>query len=556
MIENLANIILGNTPSVDSASLIEKNIDKNLAYFSKVVDYGLKTLPTIMEKTESIRDYGNKMFTHGVNVGSRRATMSYHPGAEGGVLRGDWTTTTKSATSIIREDFKTICARAEYAYRTDSVTRRAVNVLANMVVGQGIKPYPSVKLMGSGDMVDGINYQLAADWDRFNDQGVRNGTMNITMYQAQLLKFITMVIYGSVLQNKIKSRPGSILPWAFQILKPTRLDFSKDTFINNNLSEQIVNNIIHGMKLNAYGEAEQYFFEGENFSRNAADIDLTFFPIEAEQYLGISWLVPVLPAIYDRQQLFFDKMKQSRIGARLGMQIPKDMQEGIQGLYTTDTDGNQYVDLDFQGFAASDRDIKPISFTDPIADTFEALVRMEMIEIAIGMGFSYQRLTSDLQGANFTSGRINNIGDIKYFNVLFKQFTKSSSQFDWNRFVEWEAFTGRLLKYGVGYSQYLSDPWYYSQCYWLPKDREEWVDPFKDAQALLLLYKTGQITFQEMCSRSGKNYRSVIKQLKTERAELIDAGLESMLPENVSTSSKQSNSSNQTEETENADAKD
>ena len=81
----------------------------------------------------SLRSYGNQMFQHGVNIGAKRA-LNYHPAAGNGVLRNDWTTTTKSAISIIREDYESICARAELAFRTDAVTRRIVNVLAGFIV--------------------------------------------------------------------------------------------------------------------------------------------------------------------------------------------------------------------------------------------------------------------------------------------------------------------------------------------------------------------------------------------------------------------------------------
>lgn len=525
-----------------------KNVTRDLTYLSKLYNFGMRTRPSVRDRHDSIRNYGNAKFRHGVNVGMHRANAAYHPGAEGGVLRGDWVNAPKSAISIIREDFKTICARAEMAYRTDAITRRAITILADHVVGQGNQPFPSVK-MNNGEIVEGVNSQLSADWERFNDQGVRNGTSMTTIYQGQRLKFITMVVYGTVIQNVIRSKSGSLLPFAFQYLKPTRLDFSKDTYISG-IYETAANSIIHGMQLNAYGEAEKYYFEGESVPRNADNIDLTFFPIETEQYLGLSWLTPVLPAIYDRYQLFSDKLKQSRIGARLGMRLPKDMQEGVEGIIETDSSGNEYVDLDFQGIVFSDGKPEPISVTDPVSETFKPLIRMVLYEIAMGMGFSHQRLTSDLEEANFTSGRINTIADNKFFNILFKHFVKSSSQLDWNRFVEWEAFTGRLQRYGVGYSKYLSDPWRYSQCYWLPKDVEEWVDPLKDTQALILLYKTGQITFQEMCAKAGKNYRSVIKQLQIERKELTEAGLESILPENVSTSSSAGAAKEQTTGTE------
>ena len=530
---------------------ILKDYRNDLTYFARGLQFLMKSRPSVRNIRDVLKRKLQFGYDRGYNYGLQRAHM-YHPGADNGVLRNDWTSTVKSSNTVVREDFKNICARAEYAYRTDAISRRAGLILVDYIVGQGNQPYPSVK-MDNGEMVEGVNGQLAKDWERYNDEGMRNGTMHLTMYEGQRLKCLTMIVYGSYLQNVIRSKKGSFLPYSFQILKPTRLDFSKDTYFED-MYKVGGKTIIHGIELNEYGEALQFYLENEKFARDASNIDFVFYPIETEQYLGLSWYTPVLPAIWDRQQLLSDKLKQSRIGARLGMQLPRNMQEGVAGLTETDTAGNEFFDLDYQGFVFSDKDIKPVQITDPLEHTYKVLSEIVLQEIALGFGFSYQKLTSDLQKSNFTSGRINEIGDNKFFRAMFKFFSKSSCQLDWNRFVEWEAFTGRLLRHGVGYSQYLANPWYYNQCYWLPRDGQDWVDPLKDAQALVLLYKTGQITFAELCSRAGKNYRSVIKQLKREREELIEAGLEHQLPENISASARPENTSQQLEENVNEEA--
>lgn len=516
---------------------IVKNLKRNISYLSKVARFASKNLPTRRERRVAAARTGAVEFNRGLEIGARRAHNSYHPGASKGVLSGDQALDVKSATTVIREDFETICARAEMAYRTDSVTRKCVNTIQNYVVGQGNQPYPCVKNK-SGEADEAVNDRLSEDWERFNDQCIRTGNTNITGYQAQALKCTTMATYGSVIQNVVRSKPGSLLPWAFQLLKPTRLDFSKDTFNYSDDDAIKRSTIVHGMELNRYGEVTGYHFNGEDTMRSASKIDLMFHQIEAEQYLGISWLTPSLPAIFDRQQLIFDKLKQSKIGAKLGMRLPREMQEGIESLNSTTSEGDEFFDLDFQGFVFADKDIKPVTITDPISNSFEALIRMIMQEIAMGFGFSYQRATSDLKDANFTSGRINTIADIKFFNILFKMFTKTGCQPDYNRFIEWEAYTGRLLDVGVGYSDYLSDPWRFNQCYWLPKDSEDWVDPLKDAEALLLLYKAGIVSFGEMCTMKGKSAKSMIAKLSKERKDIIAAGLESILPENVSATSK------------------
>jgi lambda family phage portal protein len=516
---------------------IERNCDRNLAYLSRGIDVLTRSLPTNRDQKSVLREYGNRQFIRGVDVGRQRASMAYYPGADSGVLRGDWIRGTRSVTSVIREDLTTLCARSEYAYRTDAVTRRAVNILAAYLVGQGNKPIPAVK-QRNGEPVEGVNRQLAEDWERFNDEGIRTGNQRVTVYQSQLLSAITMIVYGSCIKNIVRSRSGSLLPFAYQLLKPTRLDFSRDTWVDQE-NASVIGTTLHGMQLNAYGEAEGFWFQNESAMRRAENILLSFYPIEAEQYLGLPWLTPVLPPIFDRQQLVYDKLKQSRIGARLGYKAPATLQEGIEGLMETSSNGEQYFDLDFQGFVySSDGDIKPIQITDPISNTFEPLIRLVVQEIALGLGFSYQMLSSDLKDANFTSGRMNKLVDSKFFRMLHKALVKLDHQPMWDKFVEWEALSGRLSRHGVGYAQYLSDPSYYNACYWLPKDGDEWLEPLKEAQSEILEMKSGKTTFEEICAKKGTNYRDVIRKHKECRDALVEAGLECYLPENISATAK------------------
>jgi capsid protein len=261
---------------------------------------------------------------------------------------------------------------------------------------------------------------------------------------------------------------------------------------------------------------------------------LTFFPTETEQYLALPWATSVLPQLWDHQQLFEDKLKQSRIGARLGIKMPRQDVEGVDSLLSTDSSsGEEYFDMDFQGFYFSDGKPEPISITDPIKDTFQPLVQMTLEYIAVGMGYSYQLLTSDLSNANFAATRANIIEDNAVFRDWYQKFTRISCQPKWNKFVEWEIKTGRLAKYGITPDVYDKDPFYYNRAIWLPTDTREWVDPLKDMEALVLAYKTGQITYQEMCARQGKDWRSMARQLRTEREFMQENGLYNLLPENI-----------------------
>jgi capsid protein len=83
---------------------------------------------------------------------------------------------------------------------------------------------------------------------------------------------------------------------------------------------------------------------------------------------------------------------------------------------------------------------------------------------------------------------------------------------------------------GISYQDFLNDPWTYTQCYWLPLDGEEWVDPLRDAESLKLLYGLGQITYQEICAMSGKDWRSTYAQLVKERDLFVADGMTHLLP--------------------------
>lgn len=509
---------------------IEDACDKNLAHMDKAIKLGLKTLPSKRSK----EDRDRSLLQHGVDVGRRQAMM-YFPGADSGIIRGDWTNSAKSATTIIRSDIAKLWARSEQAYRTDPIARRIVNILSGFIVGQGIQAFPAIR-MKNGEYVDGLNAQLAEDWERFSKQCIRGSIGVPNIYMAQTIDMVTMIVYGTILRLVVNSKKKSLLPFAFQQLKPTRLDFSKDTHWTTDDETSPSNTVLHGMKLNKYGEPEGFYFQNEKIIRSSDNIDIAFIPTEAEQYLGIPWMTPVLTSLYDLQDLLSDKLKQSRIAAKLGIQVSADVREPLEDILSTASDGTNYLNLDFQGIFASDGKVSPIQVTDPLKDSFAVLFTMVLQFVGIGMGVSYQRLTTDLQNANFTSGRINTILDVKLFRILFKHFVDTNCQPYWNRFVEWEALTGRLMRYGVGYDTFQADPDYYTQCFWLPKDQEDWVDPLKDAQAQKLLYRMGRITYQEFCALSGGEfYKNKLKKIVREREEMKSQGLDFLLQENIDT---------------------
>jgi capsid protein len=510
------------------------SILKDIKHIGKNIQNAWSNRPSALSKSDQFRAIAQQAYNRGMSLANqRKAQNAYYPGADVDRHRSDWLTKICTSTSLLRKSFSTLAARSEYAYRTDPYAKRGIDILKTFIVGSGLRPFPSVKFVGSDEPVEGLNDILAKDWERFNDQGMRVGSQQITMYEAQGIEFNTMAVLGSWLRQTVKSKPGSMLPYSFSIIKPYRLDFSHDNFYDDVFYAKMIQAgeplTVLGQQMNKNGEPTGFWIQGEDKPRSCDFMSIHYKSLEAEQYLGIPWLTTALGHIWDLQQLFEDKMTQSRILTRMGVWEKKENKDAIASLLGTDTTDSNEQSVPFDKAMIYYADVKPeaIQFDDSIAASFGPLVRMVLHAIAVAAGCSYQLLSSDLEGANFAGGRLNLITDNKMFRGLYKHFYKCSCQTAWNKFIDWEFLTGRVP--GISYGQYLKDPWYYQQCFWLPEG-ESWVDPLKDAQAQKLLYMTGQMTLQELCANQGKDWKSVAKQRAKEKEYLKSLGLDELLP--------------------------
>ena len=167
-----------------------------------------------------------------------------------------------------------------------------------------------------------------------------------------------------------------------------------------------------------------------------------------------------------------------------------------------------------------------------IADGFKELVKLYLHGIGAGLGFSYVLLTRDLENVNFASTQFNAIADNRHFQILLKWFSHNVCRHMYQEFVKMEFISGKMPG-NFGAAQYMRDPWKYSQCYWLPLQGRDWVDPKKMADAMSQEYKTGYVTFEELCAFKGKNWRAVAKQRKSEKEFFKELGIDELLPEDA-----------------------
>jgi capsid protein len=273
----------------------------------------------------------------------------------------------------------------------------------------------------------------------------------------------------------------------------------------------------------------RYWLRGEPQPFDTRNMSIHYLQREPEQYLGLPWLAPVLPNVFDNQQFRADKMLQARLVTRMGLWTHKKGRTELLDALTNDpeSDENPYIAFESGNIYSSEEKPEAIKLPDDLAIAYPMLVKWMILEVAIGMGFSYQLLTSDLEGMNFASSRANKIADSRFFNFLRRFFVKTCAHPKYAKFVEWEILMGKIP--GVSFTDYLNDPYMWNRCEW-QGDGDDWVDPLKDAETRKLERNLGMVTYRDICSMVGKNSADVMRQLSKEKEELTAAGLTELIP--------------------------
>jgi lambda family phage portal protein len=162
-----------------------------------------------------------------------------------------------------------------------------------------------------------------------------------------------------------------------------------------------------------------------------------------------------------------------------------------------------------------------ITFTNvPQEADFEAFMRTELHKFATGVGLTYEQITGDLKGVNYSSIRAGML-----------EFRRSCEQFQYmvlvqqgcqpimRRWLDEAVLAGKLDLPG-----YFEDPYPYQQVDWVTPGWE-WVDPLKEAQAAQMDVRNGFISRSMVIRSRGLDPSVVDEQQVQERARADEKGL-------------------------------
>ncbi len=450
----------------------------------------------------------------------RKTEQRSFDGAANGVRRwknspamGNLNATTLAASTTLRR-------RAAYYVANSPHAARGVGTLVANMVGTGIRPVPQ-------HPSEGVRNRQKARWRGFVDRADADGIMDFYGQQAAVTR--SLVVAGEAF-IRLEMAPAGTLK--LRVLDPDQVDIQLNRKLDNGAR------IVGGVEFDGRGNRVAYHvfkerpgdplaMSYETIRVPATDMLHVFEPLAPGQVRGVSWLAPVLLLLHEIDA-FEDAQRVRQKVAALFAGFITDM-EGTGG----DFEGTQTGSILETGLEPGTLKILPpgkdIRFSDPaeVGDVMDFL-KMQLRSLAAGMGVTYEQMTGDLSGVNYSSIRAGMIEFRRHIEAvrrrtLIHQFCRPV----WERWNRLEALSGSLPT-----AAFAADPDAFLSVKWIAPGWQ-WVDPLKDSKAAIDEIAAGLRSRAEVVAERGHDIETLDAEIAADKARAGGLGTEKGALENA-----------------------
>ena len=163
-----------------------------------------------------------------------------------------------------------------------------------------------------------------------------------------------------------------------------------------------------------------------------------------------------------------------------------------------------------------------VKFSDPadVGGNYSEFLRNQFRAVAAAMGITYEQLTGDLSGVNYSSIRAGLLEfrrrcEMIQHSVLVHQLCRPV----WSAWMEQAVLAGAIKAPGFAKNRRA-----YVACKWIPQGWQ-WVDPLKEFQAMLLAIRSGLMSRSEAISTFGYDAEDVDREIAADNVRADELGL-------------------------------
>jgi lambda family phage portal protein len=409
------------------------------------------------------------------------------------------------ADGVIYWSLPTLRARSRQLVRNHWAARRAVDLLSAKIIGKGI--IPSLRSNPSLD-------SLLDRWTK-SHVGVNR---DVCLFQVQNLVVDTVIESGAALvvrrwrsARQMQDR-GLVMPFQLQVLEPEYLDASKDGELSGGRY------IINGIEYDSTGwtlafhiyrrhPLSTYRLDLQSDRIPARDVTYIFDRRRSGQTMGVPWLAPLIIKLHDYDGLEDAHLVRSKM-ATMFLAFIRQAWTG-EPLVQEEESDIELAPGRVQWLAPGEE----VEFANPPSSgSFAEQAKITLRSVAAGIGLTYEDLTGDYSGVNFSSARMgrlamNDLLDQWQLLMVIPHLCNMTSRW----FLE-----GAEL---VGESVSLEDV-----IHWTPP-RRELLDPSREVGAVLRSIEGGLTSRQEEVRKLGRDVQDVDAERKQDREREEELGL-------------------------------
>ena len=448
-----------------------------------------------------------------------RNVQALYEGARSTRRTRNWLAPGTGPNAELQPALATLRARSRDLMRNNPFAAAGLELVVSYQVGAGIVPRSA-----TGD--EALDRQVDDLWARWSP--LADATGRTDLYGLQALLARTRAEAGEALALLLPvpaaeaRRRGLPVPLALQVIEPDHLDETHDSTGRGPLIRQ-------GIELDDRGRPVAYHLREEHpgesggltarpggaLRRYGAEQVLHLFRQDRPgQLRGVPDLAPVMTRLRSLDELEDAALEREKIQACLAAFVTSPAPAAAGPLEGADEAGEP-VKTFYPGMIERLMPGEGVEFTQPSGVAgFSDLARHQLHAIATGWGLTYDLLTGDLSGANYSSLRAGRLAFKRRLERLqWHVLIPGMCERIWQAFIQAAVLSGALDPRAGGYPAQWAPPVF------------EMVDPLKDAMAVREQLRMGLLSWGQAVAQMGWEPRRQAEEIAAWNAVHDDLGL-------------------------------
>lgn len=447
-----------------------------------------------------------------------------------------WTPGNPGAVAALLATHAELRGKSRDLVRRNAWAQAGVEAFVANAVGTGIKP----QSLAADERVKAEVQALWRDWTEEADAAGQTD-----FYGLQALACRAMLEGGECLVRLRPRRPddGLAVPLQLQLLEPEHLPVNLNTDLPAT-ADGVPGNVVRcGIEFDALGRRVAYHLyrshpedgrlspmsgQGglETVRVDAREVIHLYRVLRPGQIRGEPWLSRALVKLNELDQYDDAELVRKKTAAMFaGFVTRQSPEDSLMGEGAPDSHGISLAGLE-PGTLQLLEPGEDIKFSDPadVGGSYSEFLRTQFRAVAAALGITYEQLTGDLTGVNYSSIRAGLLEfrrrcEMVQHGVLVHQLCRPV----WAAWMKQAVLAGALDAPGFARGgaarrrQYL-------QAKWIPQGWQ-WVDPEKEFKAMLLAIRAGLMSRSEAISANGYDAEDVDREIAADNARADALGL-------------------------------